>query len=218
MMEDYRSFWKFIELLGDNKILPHILIIGSWAEYLIQQAGILPDYQSNLKTLDIDVLIKNKNMPLLQKSLLNIAESAGYLINHDRLTGASKIYMVDDSLEIEFLIGQRGSGETQILSTNLGVNAQALRHIDILTRNEIKVELFGFTINIPEPAAYVIHKMVINKTRKGKAEKDKESIFNMYPHVNRERFNEIAATLSKSERKAFDDFIHKFQLLTDSKP
>ena len=30
----YKDFWKFIKLLSDNGLLEHVIVIGSWAEYL----------------------------------------------------------------------------------------------------------------------------------------------------------------------------------------
>lgn len=46
--------------------------------------------------------------------------------------------MIEDELEIEFLIEQMGSGIESVIRTNLGVNAQALRHMGILFLNTLK--------------------------------------------------------------------------------
>lgn len=52
-MEDmnYKAFWKFLKLLHDNNLLKHVILIGSWCEYLYAQGGILPDYQAMIRTL-----------------------------------------------------------------------------------------------------------------------------------------------------------------------
>lgn len=49
----YRGFWKFIKLLYDHGLLEHVVVIGSWAEYLYAQSGMLPGFSANLRTLDI---------------------------------------------------------------------------------------------------------------------------------------------------------------------
>ena len=59
----YKDFWAFIKLLNDNQLLDHIILIGSWAEYVYAQSGILQGYSANLRTLDIDFLIKNMRIP-----------------------------------------------------------------------------------------------------------------------------------------------------------
>lgn len=37
----YKDFWKFIKLLSDNGLLGHVIVIGSWAEYVYAQGGVL---------------------------------------------------------------------------------------------------------------------------------------------------------------------------------
>ena len=60
---NYQGFWRLLGLMHDAGALPHVLIIGSWAEYLYAQSGLLPGYVANLRTLDIDFLIRNQRKP-----------------------------------------------------------------------------------------------------------------------------------------------------------
>ena len=57
-----KAFDDLIGTLYDANVLDSVLIIGSWAEYLYVQTGLL-DYQINMRTQDIDVLICNINKP-----------------------------------------------------------------------------------------------------------------------------------------------------------
>jgi hypothetical protein len=68
-------------------------------------------------------------------------------------------------MEIEFLIEQKAGGSESTIKTNLGVKAQALRHLSILSHYTNAVEIFGLVIIVPSPEAYVIHKIIINKNR-----------------------------------------------------
>lgn len=195
----YKDFWSFLRLLADNDLLKHVVVIGSWAEYLYAQAGLLPDFEDNLRTLDIDFLVKNLRRPVPQANIATLARDAGYLVEQDYITETTKIY-TPGFMEIEFLILQQGAGDTQTLKTNLGVNAQALRHLSVLKEFTLTVTLFDMDINIPHPEAYVLHKIVINPQREKKAEKDRAAISNLLPLLDRNKFKTVFDCLTKKEQ------------------
>lgn len=202
----YKDFWRFINLLHENDLLQHMVVIGSWAEYLYAQSGILPGFTANLRTLDIDFLIKNMRRPVKSVNITSLAKEAGYTIDHDVMEGTTKIY-TQDLMEIEFIIEQKGKGDNPVIKTNLGVNAQALRHLSSLTNNSILIELFGFSITVPSPEAYVIHKIVINKDRGIKSEKDIQAIISLLPFIDKEKFKEIFDHLTKKEQQEINNFM-----------
>ena len=115
-----KEFIRFIKLLADNDCLEYVILIGSWAEFLYRELGILQKFEPNIKTLDIDFLLKNLRRPIPEKNIIPLAKAAGYLIESDRLYGTTKIYD-KNGLEIEFLINQLGAGSESTLKTNLGV-------------------------------------------------------------------------------------------------
>lgn len=86
----HKDFWSFIRLLDEHGLLGHLTLIGSWAEYIYAQAGLLPDFAANLRTLDIDFLVRNRKKPIPDISLAGIAREAGYVIDHDILTQATE--------------------------------------------------------------------------------------------------------------------------------
>lgn len=182
------------------------------AEYLYAQSGILPGFQAKLRTLDIDFLIKNMRRPAIPKSITNLAQEEGYSIDNDVLTGTTKIY-TPGLMEIEFIIGQKGKGEDLTVNTNLGVNAQALRHMDILSINTVIIEIFNCLITIPCPEAYVIHKIIINKDRGKKAEKDIHSILDIILYMDKDKFWNICSDLTKKEQKEVNMFIETNNLI-----
>lgn len=208
----YEGFWKFIKLLDDNDLLEHIVLIGSWAEYLYAQSCILPGFNANLQTLDIDFLIKNMRQPAKPKNIATLAKESGYTIDYDVIMGTTKIY-TPDLLEIEFLISQYGSGEKQVIETNLGVNAQALRHLSSLKDFTINLSLFDFQITVPVPEAYIAQKIVINNEREKKAEKDRRAILTMMPYLNEDRFQEIRKSMTKKENQKIENFLKQYNLI-----
>ena len=130
-----REFARFIKLLDGCGCLDYVMLVGlvAWAEYLYGELGVLKGFDLNIRTLDIDFLVRNLRKPSEPLGLAAAARRAGYLVESDRLTGATKI-MDRSGLEIEFLIGKMGAGAESALKTNIGVTAQkvdmrlSLRH------------------------------------------------------------------------------------------
>lgn len=204
------EFVKFLELLNENKLLKHIVIAGSWAEYIYSNGGLLKGFDPNLKTLDADFLIKNQRHPNPPANIVKIAKDAGYVVSFDILYETTKIF-TPSQFEIEFLINQMGSGTNCVLDTNLGVKAQALRHMDISLRNTISIDFCGMEISVPLPEAYVIHKMVINEDRKlDKQAKDVNSIFQLAAFLDKDVYDDIYASLFKKEKIKVDKFLLKY--------
>ena len=201
MSTQQKEFVRFIKLLADNDCLQHVILVGSWAEFLYRELGVLEGFEPNIKTLDIDFLLKNLRRPMPEKNLILLAKDAGYLVESDFLDGTTKI-LDKSGLEIEFLINKIGAGFETTLKTNLGVTAQSLRHLNILSSNTVELSYLGMKISVPAPEAYTAHKMVINHDRGNKQEKDKQAILNIWPFLDKKKFTEVFDRLTKSERKS----------------
>ncbi len=203
------DFLRFIKLLSDNDLLKHVILVGSWAEYVYKRSGLLPEeYDPNIRTRDVDFLLKNMRKPQPAVSLSNLAKEEGYFVSRDRLNGTSKFQKND--FEIEFLIEQKGAGIAPALETNLGVTAQALRHMNILSKNSTVVCYLGFDIAVPLPEAYALHKIIINKERKRKAEKDLNAILNIWNFLDKDKVDEIRQSLTKKENLTVEEFLKEY--------
>ena len=201
MNTQQKEFVRFIKLLDDNDCLQDVVVVGSWAEFLYREAGLLQGFEPNIRTLDIDFLIKNLRRPVPEKNLGKLARDAGYIVESDFLDGTTKI-LEKSGLEIEFLINKIGAGLETTLKSNLGVTAQSLRHLNILASNIVEVSYVGMKISVPVPEAYATHKMVINHDRGRKQEKDTQAILNLWPFLDKEKLGAILARLTKNEQKA----------------
>lgn len=201
-----KEFLRFIKLLSDNECLSHIILIGSWAEYIYKEMSMMPGFEPNIKTLDVDFLIKNLRKPLPPKSISMFAKEEGYLVDKDILNGTTKI-LDRTGLEIEFLINKTGAGLESSMDTNLGVTAQSLRHLHILLENTVTVKYLGMEITVPIPEAYVLHKMIINSQRGRKQEKDKRAVLNLWSHIDLGLFKKLYENLKKKEKQAAETFI-----------
>lgn len=206
MYEQRRQLLKLLKMFSDNGLSEHLILIGSWAEYFYMEAEILSDYEAAIRTLDVDFLVKNLKKPNPPLNIIGLAKEEGFLVDEDCLTGVTRLLSAD-GFEIEFLIAQKGKGDNPYLKTNLGITAQALRHLDVLKDNIISVDYMGISVNVPTPEAFVLHKMIINEERKDKIEKDRQVINRMYRHLNQDRLELLKSKLTKKEQKVVDNYI-----------
>lgn len=211
--DQWRKVIAVMRKLDEVGCLEHVMLVGSWADYLYSASGVLPDYESRIRTLDLDFLIHNIRRPAEKKNAIELFEELGFIVESDRMTNVTKLLDPETGFEVEFLVQQMGSGTEQYMKTNLGVTAQALRHFNILVNNKMTIDYLGMKILVPKPEAFAIHKMVINSDRRpAKALKDQEAIKNMYPYLDKEIVAEIREGLSKKDKKLVDAFIEKTEL------
>lgn len=211
MNDQQNAFERVLSLVDKANCGRHLVLIGSWAEFVYREAGVLPNFDPRIKTLDIDFLVKNLRRPMPPASLASLAREEGFLVEADRLNQTTKLY--DPSgLEVEFLINKMGAGIEPSLKTNIGVTAQALRHLEILSRDTLQVICLGHLITVPIPEAYTAHKMVINNDRKAKKDKDAEAVKWLWSHLDEGVFDTVVSKLTKKEKAAVSTFLTEHEL------
>lgn len=210
MTEKQQSvFWNIIRKFNELGILQYVVVIGSWAEYLYQDL-FGDSYVASLKTRDIDFVYRNINKPVNAVSLVEELKSIGFSYAEDSVTGTSKFYSDDDS-ELEFIAKSLGSGtQSQVKISALGIVVDSLRDVNLLDAYTCEVKKNGFTILVPEPAVFVIHKIVINEHRVpvSKKPKDIEAVEHLLPFIkssyyHQQKFVEIYDRLSKKQKSSF---------------
>lgn len=191
-MSDNRQttiFWETIEVLRQSALLPHIMIIGSWAEYLYPYY-FEDDYSPNLKTRDIDIYFGNyyREVPEASALIENFRASGFILDEHFIDTGC----FFKEGIEVEFLSSQMGTGPGMVEIPYTGVKAEKLDGLDML--HPIVIEVRGYEIQIPTPASYIAHKLYINPERRpeSKRSKDIEAVRSLFLYVS-QRPEEAAA-------------------------
>ncbi len=184
----------------------YVILVGSWAEFVYRESGLLPGFDPNIRTLDVDLLVRNLRRPSPPVNLIGLARERGFLVESDVMHGTTKL-LDASGLEVEFLIGKMGAGVETSLKTNMGVTAQTLRHTEVLIENSIEVVCLGRTVRVPEPEAYVAHKMAINRQRGGKAEKDAQAALGLWPYLDYGKFKILVAGMTKKERSQISEFM-----------
>ena len=133
LTDQQQAFARVLDLVEEAGCLPHVILVGSWAEFAYREGKLLGGFDPSIRTMDVDFLVRNLRRPTPAASLVPLARERGFLVESDVMHGTTKLF--DPSgLEVEFLIGKRGSGTEYALKTNVGVTAQSLWHTDILSR------------------------------------------------------------------------------------
>jgi len=173
---DAPEFWNVIDAFNECGLLPHLMIIGSWSEYVYSQA-FDDTLLAGFRTQDMDVLVPNIRVPKQGVNIFAELTDRGFVYHEDIVSGVGRFFG-GRGMEVEFLVRALGQGQSTITVPCLnGLVAQSIRSLDILTKHPLPLAIRGYTIVVPEPAAYVLHKLLINSKRKSaKQEKDLSSI------------------------------------------
>ena len=157
-------------------ILDDLILIGSWCVYFYKEYFNNTPYidQTTIRTRDIDFLI---DKPAKLKHAVNIPEllkDLGFVTIFKGREGYLKLDHPD--LMLEFLVPEKGKSiDKPVPLTKLGMNAVALRFLNMLTENIIKIKVEDFNISVPHPVNFALHKLIIfqRRLKEDKAAKDR---------------------------------------------
>lgn len=159
------AFWKLMGALDAAGVLEHVMIIGTWAEWLYgdyfsELAG-KGEYRVDIgKTHDIDVYFRNYLMDIEgADSLVGEMREAGFVPGSEY-----KGTFFLGSIEVEFLAGTVGTGPGIAEIPSVGIKAERLEELSML--EPMWVEKCGYRICIPTPASYIAQKLYINPERR----------------------------------------------------
>lgn len=208
--EQQKEVLHLLKVLNDNGILDHVVLVGSWAEYVYAMGDVLPGFTVNLRTIDVDFLVKNLRRPTAPVDVVALIKEEEYEVAHDILLGTTKFFSPNCGLEVEFLIPKRGSGSEAVLQTNLGVVAQSLWHMTAVVNNTITANVLGMKVQVPCPEIYVLTKMIIHEDRKPeKQRKDARSVQKLLPYLDYDKLDALFASATKKEKASIREFIKK---------
>ena len=99
MTEQQVAFWDVIKVFNKEGLLPYVMIIGSWAEYLYQN-HLISGFTANLRTRDVDIFYPNLNKPKSQDiKIMKSMKEIGFIYTENRLTGVGR-YFKEGTLEL----------------------------------------------------------------------------------------------------------------------
>lgn len=200
-MEEKKSDLLYIILvrLKEIGLLDHLIIVGSWCLHFYKSYFDDYEYFSTIKTRDIDFYIPT---PLKFKRKIDfneIVKDLGFVMN---LRGEEGFISFENPyLIIEFLVAEKGRGSSKPVEIKqLGINAQALRYLNILSDNTTTVKYKGIDLNVPTPWCFALHKLLISSRRKTneKRENDRSQAIKLLNDLlDHNKENEILSTYKK---------------------
>ncbi|WP_297644700.1 GSU2403 family nucleotidyltransferase fold protein [uncultured Treponema sp.] len=220
--EQEEAFWQTIKAFDEIGLLSHVMIIGSWAEYLFPPL-FKTDFMPNLRTRDVDFFYRNINIPKEKINVVQKLKSIGYV--YDEVDGISRFYK-EDLLELEFLTRVLGAGtDGKVEIKPLGITSEGLRAINILSDFAREIESTAtdgenYTLIIPEPSAYVIQKILTNPDRepREKRAKDISAVKELLYHIGKStehkiKFSEVYKRLSAEQLKIIKQVCEENQIV-----
>lgn len=217
MFEDQeQEFFKIIKLLDSFNLLDHLIIIGSWAEYLYEKGNILSEFKHSIKTEDIDFLVDNIRKPYESIDIIKVLEDKDYIVDLN-YNGVPKIF--NENIEIEFLAKQKGKPVNPVWVNSLKINAPTLTHLEFFSEHSILVEYKEVKVKIPSPSAYLIHKILIqNERQQDKKQKDFDAIEYLIGFIEEDtkycdEFKEIFNELGRKQKNTIKKFSSESILL-----
>ena len=167
---------EVLNRLSEAGILKHTIIVGSWCTLFYKNYFTTPDYFSALTTRDMDLLIPFPQAINKHVDIAELLEDLGFIVGFSGSQGY--IRLEHPELILEFLVPERGrSSEKPYSLPQLGLNAQALRFMDFVTKYTISIKADNIDLTLPHPACFALQKLIIMSRRKStdKASKDKDS-------------------------------------------
>ncbi len=175
MEKRYALFLEVLRRFQTAGLLKELVLIGSWCQHFYRSYFTGMRYTPTIRTRDIDFLVP---VPFRIKNKVDVEEllrDEGFVVTFSG--GAGYMKLMHPELIVEFLVPEKGKGSDRPYPLpQLGMNAQPLRFLDYLLQNTIRIEAEGLKINVPHPAAFALHKLIISarRTKEEKLLKDRK--------------------------------------------
>ncbi len=166
--------FKVLRILNEKDVLRHLVVVGSWCMFFYTLYFQKKQPIASLRTRDVDFLVPDPKSLKTTVDLPELLKPLGFLMDYRGEQGY--IRLVHPELFIEFLVSEKGKGNDKAFPLpGLGLNAQALRFMDILYLKTVTLETKGIKIKLPHPACFTLHKIIIFTRRPEKEKKEKEA-------------------------------------------
>ncbi|MCE5300027.1 MAG: nucleotidyltransferase domain-containing protein [Spirochaetia bacterium] len=172
---------EILRRFNEKGILGDMVLIGSWATVFYEKYFNAPQYSASIKTRDIDFALPRRIPARENVDIPELLYDMGFIVKYFGDNGLMKLD--HPGLILEFIVPEAGAGsELPYRIKQLGINAQPLRYMNMLTENTITIDFEGMNMMLPHPVVYALHKFIIFKRRKKqeKSDKDPESALKVF--------------------------------------
>jgi hypothetical protein len=172
-VEKFELLYNVLKELQDCGVLSKLVLVGSWCQDFYRMQYGNPKEIPAARTMDADVLIPKRIKLEKSVNIAAILERNDFTVEIAPTTGLYKF--MHPELKMEFLTESGAKPQEQVHRfKQLGINAQELRFMSIPLEYNIPVRFRVLTINIPEPEAFAIHKLIISQRRLNAEKKMKD--------------------------------------------
>jgi len=200
---DLLSLYKALDVL--KPYLGQIVLVGGWVPVIYRKYGNMGARHPSVRTTDIDIAVPRTIPAAGLPTLDSLLVDAGYRVKIlGSYGGAVKYEMETPPSEIEFITPEIGRPGQPSVSVQNGLQAQALRYVEILLENTRKITIsehkFTAMVKVPSPAAFIFQKSLTLPDRHTKHAKDLYYIFDIIdstPEMMGEVLVEMKAIQSK---------------------
>jgi hypothetical protein len=172
----YELCVEVLRRLDRAGILTHVVLVGSWCTLFYEKYFTGVKYAASLKTRDIDFLISRPSAIRQTVDVPELLKDLGFVTGFTGPQGY--IRLEHPQLIVEFLVPEKGRGsEKPFRLPQLGLNAQALRFLELLGQNTVNIKAEEMTLMVPHPANFALHKLLVAQRRpvEEKAMKDMQA-------------------------------------------
>lgn len=214
-MEKFDLLLAVLRDMQKADILRHFILIGSWCQNFYRHLYGNPVEIPAARTLDADMLIPKQFPKDRLVSIPQIMENNNFAVEVDFPSGLYRFTHPD--LKFEFLTNPGAKPSEEVFRfRQLGITAQELRYMAIPLDHRMTITYDAITLNIPEPEAFTLHKLIVCCLRKNpeKAVKDIETargmlmFFEQNPH-HVKHIRKIYSGFPKGWQQRVDDGLKK---------
>lgn len=201
----YNLCIEVLKRLEKADVLKDVILIGSWCIPFYKDYFGSVRYPTAIKTRDVDFLVPIPLKTETKADVPKLLKDLGFIVDFKGSKGYIQLQHSD--LIIEFLVPEKGRGlDKPYQLPQFGLNAQPLRFLDLLISDTIKVEIEGVEVNLPHPANFALHKLIIfqRRAKEEKIIKDRNAAIEI-----------LKALMAKGEavsiKRVFNSMIPKWQ-------
>lgn len=206
---------SILKSFHEEGILEEMVLIGSWTHLIYAHHFHNPPEIPAARTLDIDFLVPKPSRIKKEVDVSAVLARLDFKVQINFSDGLEKHAHPD--LLLEFLVPKQGKGqEGPYKIAKFNTNAVGLRMLDMLADHVLVVPYQGLLVKVPVPAAYALHKFLLQTRRKNpdKKIKDREAAvgivtFLLKNEEGRQSLKKVYNAIHSSWRKEILDIVVK---------
>jgi hypothetical protein len=212
---DLLALYKAFDVL--KPYLGLIVLVGGWVPVIYRKYGNIGSRHPSVRTTDIDIAIPRRipytGLPTVDSLLIG----AGYEVEIvGSYGGAVKYKLTTPPSEIEFITPEIGRPGQPSIPVQSGLQAQALRYVEILldntrqitVRESTKAIKISAVVKVPSPAAFIFQKSLTLPDRRDKLDKDLYYIFDLVDSTPK-MIDEVIKEMKAIQREYAKNWAHR---------